>query len=140
MLGLVLAYNLLQMFVFWELVGLFSYLLIGFWYHRPAAAAAAKKAFIVTRIGDFGFMIGILYLFFNRFEFIERGLNPLEIPAISEMAPLLGPGVATWVALGLFAGAIGKSAQYPLHTWQPDAMEGPTPVSSLIHAATMVAA
>tara|TARA_Y100000996_G_scaffold153885_2_gene118499 strand:- start:2506 stop:4500 length:1995 start_codon:yes stop_codon:yes gene_type:complete len=140
MLGLVLAYNLLQMFVFWELVGLFSYLLIGFWYHRPAAAAAAKKAFIVTRIGDFGFMIGILYLFFNRFEFIERGLNPLEIPAISEMAPLLGPGVATWVALGLFAGAIGKSAQFPLHTWLPDAMEGPTPVSSLIHAATMVAA
>tara|TARA_B100000029_G_scaffold424756_1_gene432766 strand:+ start:4430 stop:6424 length:1995 start_codon:yes stop_codon:yes gene_type:complete len=140
MLGLVLAYNLLQMFVFWELVGLFSYLLIGFWFHRPAAAAAAKKAFIITRIGDFGFMIGILYLFFNRFEFIQRGLNPLEIPAISEAAPLLGSGVATLVALGLFAGAVGKSAQFPLHTWLPDAMEGPTPVSSLIHAATMVAA
>ena len=140
MLGLVLAYNLVQMFVFWELVGLFSYLLIGFWHHRPAAAAAAKKAFIVTRVGDFGFLLGLLYLFFHRDEFIARGLNPFEIPAILDVAPLLTAGVATWVALGLFAGAVGKSAQFPLHTWLPDAMEGPTPVSSLIHAATMVAA
>ncbi|MCY4449147.1 MAG: NADH-quinone oxidoreductase subunit L [Chloroflexi bacterium] len=140
MLGLVLAYNLIQLFVFWELVGLFSYLLIGFWFHRPAAAAAAKKAFIVTRIGDFGFMLGILYLFLNRGEFTALGLNPFEIPAILDAAPMLSAGVATWVALGLFAGAAGKSAQFPLHTWLPDAMEGPTPVSSLIHAATMVAA
>lgn len=140
MLGLVLSYNLIQLFVFWELVGLFSYLLIGFWHHRPAAAAAAKKAFIVTRVGDFGFLLGILYLFLNRGEFAALGLNPFEIPAILEAAPMLGAGVATWAALGLFAGAAGKSAQFPLHTWLPDAMEGPTPVSSLIHAATMVAA
>ena len=140
MLGLVLSYNLIQLFVFWELVGLFSYLLIGFWHHRPAAAAAAKKAFIVTRVGDFGFLLGILYLFLNRGEFAALGLNPFEIPAILEAAPALGAGVATWAALGLFAGAVGKSAQFPLHTWLPDAMEGPTPVSSLIHAATMVAA
>ena len=140
MLGLVLAYNLVQLFVFWELVGLFSYLLIGFWSHRPAAAAAAKKAFIVTRVGDFGFLLGIMYLYFNRAAFLELGLNPFEIPAILEAAPVLSAGVATWVALGLFAGAVGKSAQFPLHTWLPDAMEGPTPVSSLIHAATMVAA
>ena len=140
MLGLVLSYNLIQLFVFWELVGLFSYLLIGFWHHRPAAAAAAKKAFIVTRVGDFGFLLGILYLFLNRGEFAALGLNPFEIPAILEAAPALGAGVATWAALGLFAGAAGKSAQFPLHTWLPDAMEGPTPVSSLIHAATMVAA
>ncbi len=140
MLGLTLAYNLIQMFVFWELVGLFSYLLIGFWSHRPAAAAAAKKAFIVTRIGDFGFLLGLMYLYFNRAAFIELGLNPFEIPAILEAAPVLSAGVVTWVALGLFAGAVGKSAQFPLHTWLPDAMEGPTPVSSLIHAATMVAA
>ena len=140
MLGLVLAYNLVQMFVFWELVGLFSYLLIGFWSHRPAAVAAAKKAFIVTRIGDFGFLLGMMYLYFNREAFLDLGLNPFEIPAILEAAPMLSAGVATWVALGLFAGAVGKSAQFPLHTWLPDAMEGPTPVSSLIHAATMVAA
>lgn len=140
MLGLVLSYNLIQMFVFWELVGLFSYLLIGFWYHRPAAAAAAKKAFIVTRVGDFGFLLGILYLFFHRDQFTALGLNPFEIPSILEAAPVLTAGIATWVSLGLFAGAVGKSAQFPLHTWLPDAMEGPTPVSSLIHAATMVAA
>ncbi|MEE8518066.1 MAG: NADH-quinone oxidoreductase subunit L [Dehalococcoidia bacterium] len=140
MLGLVLAYNLIQMFVFWELVGLMSYLLIGFWYHRPAAAAAAKKAFIVTRIGDFGFMLALLYLFFHRAEFVAEGLNPFEIPDIIQGASLLSAGVVTWVALGLFAGAVGKSAQLPLNTWLPDAMEGPTPVSSLIHAATMVAA
>ncbi len=140
MLGLVLAYNLIQLFVFWELVGLFSYLLIGFWYHRPAAAAAAKKAFIVTRIGDFGFMLALLYLYLHRAEFLAQGRNPFEIPDILAAAPLLTAGVATWVALGILAGAMGKSAQFPLNTWLPDAMEGPTPVSSLIHAATMVAA
>ena len=140
MLGLVLAYNLIQLFVFWELVGLMSYLLIGFWFHRPAAAAAAKKAFIVTRIGDFGFLLALMYLYSSRARFIERGQNPFEIPDILQMAPLLGAGVAGLVALGLFAGAVGKSAQFPLNTWLPDAMEGPTPVSSLIHAATMVAA
>ena len=140
MLGLVLAYNLIQTFLFWELVGLFSYLLIGFWFHRPAAAAAAKKAFIVTRIGDFGFMIALMWLFSHRAEFLVRGQNPFEIPDINASAPLLSASLVTVVGLGLFAGAIGKSAQFPLNTWLPDAMEGPTPVSSLIHAATMVAA
>ena len=140
MLGLITSRNLIQLFVFWELVGLSSYLLIGFWHHRPAAAAAAKKAFIVTRFGDFGFLMALLYLFFHRAEFTSRGLNPYEIPDILQVAPFLATGVVTWLALGLFAGAVGKSAQFPLHTWLPDAMEGPTPVSSLIHAATMVAA
>ncbi len=143
MIGLVLSRNILQLFVFWELVGLCSYLLIGFWYHRPAAAAAAKKAFIVTRIGDFGFMLAILYLFFHADGFIANGLNPLETPDIYHavaVGGILSSGVVTWLAIGIFAGAVGKSAQFPLHTWLPDAMEGPTPVSSLIHAATMVAA
>ena len=140
MVGIVLARNLIQLYVFWELVGLCSYLLIGFWYHRPAAAAAAKKAFIVTRVGDFGFLLAILYLFFHRAEFVSRGLNPFDILDINTAAGVLAGGVVTWVAVGLFAGAVGKSAQFPLHTWLPDAMEGPTPVSSLIHAATMVVA
>jgi NADH-quinone oxidoreductase subunit L len=142
MLGLVLAYNLIQAFVFWELVGLFSYLLIGFWFHRPAAAAAAKKAFIITRIGDFGFLLALLWLFMNRGQFLSAGANPFEIPDINSLAVAgaLSAGLVTWTALGLFAGAVGKSAQFPLNTWLPDAMEGPTPVSSLIHAATMVAA
>ena len=140
MLGLVTARNLIQLFVFWELVGLASYLLIGFWHQRPAAAEAAKKAFIVTRVGDFGFLLAILYLFMQAPTFAAAGLNPFEIPDIIEAAPLLAGGVAAWIALGFFAGAVGKSAQFPLHTWLPDAMEGPTPVSSLIHAATMVAA
>ena len=140
MIGLVLARNVIQLFVFWELVGLCSYLLIGFWYKRPAAANAAKKAFIVTRIGDFGFLLGILYLFFNGGD--VGGGNPLDIPTLNEAAKagLLAGSAATWIAVGLFAGAIGKSGQFPLHTWLPDAMEGPTPVSALIHAATMVAA
>ncbi len=140
MIGLVLARNVIQLFVFWELVGLSSYLLIGFWYKRPAAANAAKKAFIVTRIGDFGFLLGILYLFFNGGA--VGGGNPLDIPTLNEAAKagLLAGSAATWIAVGLFAGAIGKSGQFPLHTWLPDAMEGPTPVSALIHAATMVAA
>ena len=142
MLGLVLARNIIQLYVFWELVGLCSYLLIGFWYHRPAAAAAAKKAFLVTRLGDLGFLLAILYLFFHQGAFAAEGLNALEVPdMLSETGiALLGAGAVTWLALGILAGAVGKSGQFPLHTWLPDAMEGPTPVSSLIHAATMVAA
>lgn len=142
MIGLVIASNVVQLYVFWELVGLCSYLLIGFWYARPSAVAAAKKAFLVTRIGDLGFLIAILYLFFNASTFNGAGLNPLVIEDINTgiAAGLLGHMAVTWLALGIFAGAIGKSAQFPLHVWLPDAMEGPTPVSALIHAATMVAA
>ena len=142
MVGLVIAGNIVQLYVFWELVGLSSYLLIGFWYHRPAAAAAAKKAFIVTRLGDFGFLLAILYVFFNADAFGAGGGNPLEIETINAAARggLIATTVVTWIALGIFAGAVGKSGQFPLHTWLPDAMEGPTPVSALIHAATMVAA
>jgi len=134
MLGVVLANNLLFLFVFWELVGLCSYLLIGFWFHRPAAADAAKKAFIVTRLGDFGFLAAILVLFLNTGTFDIAELHGLAI------AGALAGTTLTWAAIGIFAGAVGKSAQFPLHTWLPDAMEGPTPVSALIHAATMVAA
>jgi NADH-quinone oxidoreductase subunit L len=134
MLGLVLASNLLLIYVFWEGVGLGSYLLIGFWFHRPSAAAAAKKAFIVTRFGDFGFLIGILILYFTYGTFNIAELNQMAV------AGLLGGTAFTLAMLGVFSGAVGKSAQFPLHTWLPDAMEGPTPVSSLIHAATMVAA
>ncbi len=134
MLGLVLADNLLFLYVFWEMVGLCSYLLIGFWFHRPAAANAAKKAFIVTRLGDFGFLAAILLLYFNTGTFDIAGLHSMAI------AGTLAGTTLTWAAIGIFAGAVGKSAQFPLHTWLPDAMEGPTPVSALIHAATMVAA
>lgn len=144
MLGLVLANNLIQLFVFWELVGLGSYLLIGFWFDRPSAAAAAKKAFIITRFADFGFLLGILYLFYNGGGFTAEGLNVFVITDIYKGVDvelgLIAAGAAQWIALGIFAGAMGKSAQFPLHTWLPDAMEGPTPVSALIHAATMVAA
>jgi NADH-quinone oxidoreductase subunit L len=134
MLGLILADSLLLMFVFWEMVGLCSYLLIGFWFHRPSAANAAKKAFIVTRIGDFGFLAAILLLFSNTGTFDIAELHGLAATgAIAGMA-------LTWAAIGIFAGAIGKSAQFPLHVWLPDAMEGPTPVSALIHSATMVSA
>ncbi len=143
MVGLVLAGNIVQLYVFWELVGLCSYLLIGFWYHKPAAAAAAKKAFIITRIGDFGLLLAILYLVFNVDIFASQGLNPLEIADIHKAVAipgLLASGVVTWIAIGIFTGAVGKSGQFPLHTWLPDAMEGPTPVSALIHAATMVTA
>ena len=134
MLGLVLASSLLQLFVHWELVGLSSYLLIGHWYHRPAAAAAAKKAFIVTRVGDFAFLLAVLLIW------SKTGL--LDIAAINEQAlsDAIGGAVLTGFTLGLFSGAVGKSAQFPLHIWLPDAMEGPTPVSALIHAATMVVA
>ena len=148
MIGLVLAANIVQMYVFWELVGLSSYLLIGFWHDRPAAAAAAKKAFIITRIGDVGFLLAIIYLFFQADDFAAHGLNALHIPHIWEAAApvaaggagIVAGGALLWLCLGLFAGAAGKSGQFPLHTWLPDAMEGPTPVSALIHAATMVAA
>ncbi len=143
MVGLVLSSGIIQLFVFWEMVGLCSYLLIGFWFTRPSAANAAKKAFIITRIGDFGLLLGILYLFFNQPETgVGVNLNLLDIPDLYravEMGVVTG-GMATWIAAGVFAGAVGKSGQFPLHTWLPDAMEGPTPVSALIHAATMVAA
>ena len=147
MLGLVLSANIVQLYAFWELVGVSSYLLIGFWHDRTAAAAAAKKAFIVTRIGDVGFLLAIIYLFFHGPEFAAAGLNPLHIPDIWQAAQPLASGAAilggtalTLTCLGIFAGAAGKSGQFPLHSWLPDAMEGPTPVSALIHAATMVAA
>jgi NADH-quinone oxidoreductase subunit L len=137
MLGVVIANSLLLLFVCWELVGLASYLLIGFWIERPSAAAAAKKAFITTRIGDIGFFIGILWLYggSGTLLFYDGGKGCLE------NAGLLALGASTtFVALLIFCGAVGKSGQFPLHVWLPDAMEGPTPVSALIHAATMVAA
>ncbi|MFC1974443.1 NADH-quinone oxidoreductase subunit L [Chloroflexota bacterium] len=134
MLGVVLADSLLLIFVFWELVGLCSYLLIGFWFHRPSAANAAKKAFIVTRLGDFGFLAAILLLYSQTGTFDIAELHGLAV------AGTLAGAVLTWAAIGIFSGAVGKSAQFPLHVWLPDAMEGPTPVSALIHAATMVAA
>src|SRR4030042_1425128 len=134
MLGLVMADNLVFLFLFWEGVGLGSYLLIGFWFPTPSAADAAKKAFIVTRFGDFGFLAAILLLFYNPGTFHIEHLHSLAI------AGVLAGSTLTWAAIGLFSGAVGKSAQFPLHVWLPDAMEGPTPVSALIHAATMVAA
>ena len=134
MLGLVLADNLFMLFIFWELVGLSSYLLIGFWFHKPSAAAAAKKAFIVTRIGDLGFLAAILLIWTREGTFAIHEIHDLAL------AGTLGGTTLTLFGLGLFAGAVGKSAQFPLHVWLPDAMEGPTPVSALIHAATMVAA
>jgi NADH-quinone oxidoreductase subunit L len=140
MLGLVISPNLLQVYIFWELVGLCSFLLVGFWYFKPEAAAAAKKAFIVTRIGDVGFFIGIVLLFVATGTFDYNGIfQAVEAKrfAIDWISP---EGLITLVAILIFIGAIGKSAQFPLHTWLPDAMEGPTPVSALIHAATMVAA
>ena len=134
MLGLVLADNLLFLYLFWEGVGLCSYLLIGFWFHKPEAARAATKAFLITRIGDFGFLVAILLLYAKTGTFDIGELQHLAL------AGVLGGSVLTWAAIGIFSGAVGKSAQFPLHTWLPDAMEGPTPVSALIHAATMVAA
>ncbi len=134
MLGIVISNNLMQIYIFWELVGVCSYLLIGFWYTKPEASDAAKKAFIVNRVGDFGFLLGILLLTFRAgtFDFIK------VIAFVQSGA--IEPGMMTIIALLLFCGAVGKSAQFPLHVWLPDAMEGPTPVSALIHAATMVAA
>ncbi|MQF83002.1 NADH-quinone oxidoreductase subunit L [SAR202 cluster bacterium AD-802-E10_MRT_200m] len=142
MVGLVMASSILQLYVFWELVGLSSYLLIGFWYRRPSASRAAMKAFLVTRLGDLGLLLAILVLFSQQGEFSITGLNSLEIVDIHAMAMSgsMAGATITWIAIGIFAAAAGKSAQFPLHIWLPDAMEGPTPVSALIHAATMVAA
>ncbi|MGI8552044.1 MAG: NADH-quinone oxidoreductase subunit L [Dehalococcoidia bacterium] len=134
MLGLVLASSILMIFFFWELVGLCSYLLIGFWFHKPTAAAAAKKAFIVTRFGDLGFLAAIILIWSRTGTFVIAELQQMAL------AHQIGAITVTMFALGVFAGAAGKSAQFPLHIWLPDAMEGPTPVSALIHAATMVAA
>lgn len=134
MFGLVLSNNYLQLYIFWELVGLCSYLLIGFWYEKKSAADAAKKAFLTTKIGDAGMLIGIFLLFFNTGSAVFKDVfNFAAGPEVSQ-------GLITASAILLFCGAIGKSAQFPLHIWLPDAMEGPTPVSALIHAATMVAA
>ena len=139
MLGLVLADNLLMLFVFWELVGATSYFLIGFWFHKPSAAAAAKKAFLVTRLGDLGMLAAMILIWDS-----TGTLNIAEINNGAEMliinGMMIGQSVITLFGLGLIAGAIGKSAQFPLHIWLPDAMEGPTPVSALVHSATMVAA
>src|SRR2546422_10490046 len=129
---LVLAGNFLLLYVFWEAVGLCSSLLLGFWSTRPAAAQAGKKAFIVNRVGDFGFGLGIMWIW--------SAVGTLDYGGVFEGAAELPPATATGIALLLFMGACGKSAQLPLHTWLPDAMEGPTPVSALIHAATMVTA
>jgi NADH-quinone oxidoreductase subunit L len=154
MLGIVMADNLLMIFIFWELVGLSSYLLIGFWFRKATAAAASKKAFLVNRVGDIGFLLGMLILFAQ--------FGTLDLAALQQLMPLselqdggwfshfqagslievrsLPAAFITLAGLGLFCGAVGKSAQFPLLVWLPDAMEGPTPVSALIHAATMVAA
>jgi NADH-quinone oxidoreductase subunit L len=135
MLGIVLANNFIELFIFWELVGVSSYLLIGFWFEKPSAADAAKKAFFTNRLGDFGFLLGILVVWAAlgslNFSMLQQTLvaNPAALGTIASVAGLL-----------IFCGAMGKSAQFPLHVWLPDAMEGPTPVSALIHAATMVAA
>ena len=145
MLGVVISNSLLLLFMCWELVGLTSYLLIGFWYHKPQAAAAAKKAFIVTRIGDLGFFIGMAWLYAQTgtLLFYDGGAGCLEHSALALLVThvtTVGMAASTAIALLIFCGAAGKSGQVPLHVWLPDAMEGPTPVSALIHAATMVAA
>ncbi|MBI5154474.1 NADH-quinone oxidoreductase subunit L, partial [Candidatus Poribacteria bacterium] len=136
MLSFVYAVDLLQSFIFWELVGLASFFLIGFWYEKPSANAAAKKAFIMTRVGDVGLFIGVLL--------IVKHLGTYDILAIlvpeTGLAATVPEGRLTLIAVLLFTGIMGKSAQFPLHTWLPDAMEGPTPVSALLHSATMVAA
>lgn len=134
MLGLVISPNLLQVYIFWELVGVCSFLLVGFYFYKPEAKAAAKKAFIVTRIGDVGLFIAIILIF--------RNVGSFDYTAVfaAVEANQLSGGLLTLIAILVFVGAMGKSGQFPLHTWLPDAMEGPTPVSALIHAATMVAA
>ncbi|MDR1592145.1 MAG: NADH-quinone oxidoreductase subunit L [Prevotellaceae bacterium] len=143
MLGLVVATNIFQMYIFWELVGVSSYLLIGFYYTKPSAVAASKKAFIVTRFADLGFLIGILVLsFYTRtFDFGLLTADSASLVVTSmQGASFMGLSVATWALALIFMGGAGKSAMFPLHIWLPDAMEGPTPVSALIHAATMVVA
>src|SRR5213076_1314729 len=134
MLGIVLANNFVMLFIFWELVGFTSYVLIGHWFYRDAAADAGNKAFITTRIGDFGFMIGILMVWMATGSIVFSEIAPRMPSLVSH------PAFVTIAALLIFCGAVGKSAQFPLHVWLPDAMEGPTPISALIHAATMVAA
>jgi NADH-quinone oxidoreductase subunit L len=145
MLGLVISNSLLLLFICWELVGVASYLLIGFWFEKPSAAAAARKAFITTRIGDMGFLLGLLWLYAatGTLLFYDGGAGCLESTAVTQLAAqttAAGMAASTGIGLLIFCGAIGKSGQLPLHVWLPDAMEGPTPVSALIHAATMVAA
>ncbi|MCK9564890.1 MAG: NADH-quinone oxidoreductase subunit L [Methanothrix sp.] len=143
MLGLIYADNLIQLFIFWELVGLCSYLLIGFWYRKPSAAAAAKKAFLTTRVGDVFFLAAIILLY-NNLAGLNLALKPgeylLQFPVIYAHLTQIAPDQLTLIALGLLGGAVGKSGQFPLHVWLPDAMEGPTTVSAMIHAATMVTA
>jgi NADH-quinone oxidoreductase subunit L len=142
MLGLVVATNIFQMYIFWELVGASSFLLIGFYYTKPSAVSASKKAFIVTRFADLGFLIGILILSFftETFNFIDMTSAPENVLASTGGATFMGASVLTWALVLIFMGGMGKSAMMPLHIWLPDAMEGPTPVSALIHAATMVVA
>ncbi len=142
MLGLVVATNIFQMYIFWELVGVSSFLLIGFYYEKPSAVAASKKAFIVTRFADLGFLIGILLLSYYTGTFDFNELTSPTCAAIMNptTATFMGMSVMTWSLLLIFMGGAGKSAMFPLHIWLPDAMEGPTPVSALIHAATMVVA
>jgi NADH-quinone oxidoreductase subunit L len=145
MLGVVIANSLLLLFMCWEIVGLTSYLLIGFWYSNPKAAAAAKKAFIVTRIGDLALLLGMVWLYAKTSSllFYDSGAGCLEHSALIHFVAqntTLGLAASTGIAILIFCGAAGKSGQVPLHVWLPDAMEGPTPVSALIHAATMVAA
>jgi NADH-quinone oxidoreductase subunit L len=145
MLGVVIANSILLLFMCWELVGLTSYLLIGFWYQKPSAAAAAKKAFLTTRVGDVFFLLGIVWLFgqTGTLLFYNSGAGSMESHALVGLLlqrSAFGLSAATAIGLLIFAGAAGKSGQFPLHVWLPDAMEGPTPVSALIHAATMVAA
>lgn len=142
MLGLVVATNIFQMFIFFEMVGVSSYLLIGFYYEKAAAVAASKKAFIVTRFADLGFLIGIMLLAYycDTFDFKSLMSNPTGILTSSAGVTFMGCSAASWALALIFIGGAGKSAMFPLHIWLPDAMEGPTPVSALIHAATMVVA
>ncbi|MDR1562366.1 MAG: NADH-quinone oxidoreductase subunit L [Dysgonamonadaceae bacterium] len=143
MLGLVIATNIFQMYIFWELVGVSSYSLIGFYYQRPSAVSASKKAFIVTRFADLGFLVGILILSYytGTFDFAALTASNAELVTTSLAGgTFLGLSLATWALALIFMGGAGKSAMFPLHIWLPDAMEGPTPVSALIHAATMVVA
>ena len=142
MLGLVVATNIFQMYIFWELVGVSSYLLIGFYYTKPEAVAASKKAFIVTRFADLGFLVGILLLSFytGTFDFDRLTAGDSSLFAGAEGLTFMGCSVMSWAMALIFMGGAGKSAMFPLHVWLPDAMEGPTPVSALIHAATMVVA
>ena len=142
MFGLVLATNLFQIYIFWELVGVSSFLLIGYYYTKPSAVAAAKKAFIVTRFADLGFLVGILIIGYYTGTYDFETLNNPEGSAILNWAStsFMGLSIITWALLLIFMGGAGKSAMFPLHIWLPDAMEGPTPVSALIHAATMVVA